>query len=104
VSSIKGYVAGLVGTTRARVDLFQADVEYRMFRLVAMIMWSIVAFLCLSIGFTFAMLTIIFGFDLPPRYAFGIPALVLLAVGAFGVIMFRFKKASKFHSTKHRDS
>jgi hypothetical protein len=50
------------------------------------------------------MLTIIFGFDLPPRYAFGIPALVLLAVGAFGVIMFRFKKASKFHSTKHRDS
>lgn len=103
-STIKTYVAELVGTTRARVDHFTADVEHRMFRLLAMLMWSAIAFACLSLGLFFAMATVIFGFHLPPKYALGIPALVFLGVGAFAVLMFRFKKASKPKpATKGRD-
>ncbi len=102
-ASIKNYVANTLGTTRARVDLFQADVEYRLLRLIAMIIWSLVAFVCLSLGLFFAVLTIILGFDLPPKYAFGIPALLFLVVGLVGVVMFRVKRASKFDPTKQRD-
>jgi uncharacterized membrane protein YqjE len=93
--SIKNRFAEAIGATRTRVDLFQADVEQRLFRLLAMLLWSLVAFVCLSLGLTFAVLTIIFGFDLPPKYVFGIPALLFLAVGVFAAVMFRVKKESK---------
>jgi uncharacterized membrane protein YqjE len=104
VATIKNYLADALGATRTRVDHFTADVEHRLFRLLAMLMWSAIAFVCLSLGLFFAMATIIFGFHLPPKYAFGIPALVFLVVGAIAVLMFRFKKASKPKSAKkHRD-
>lgn len=99
-SSLKTKLAGAIGASRARVDLFQADVEHRMMRLLAMLIWGAVGFVCLSLGLTFAMLTVIFGFDLPPKYALGIPALVFLGVGVVGAIMFRVKKASKFDPTR----
>jgi hypothetical protein len=101
ISTVKNKIAEALGSTRSRVDLFQADVEHRLFRLAAMIVWSIVAFVCLSLGVMFAMLTVIFGFDLPPKYALGIPAAVFLSVGAIAVLMFRVKKASKFNRDKH---
>ncbi len=100
IASIKEKIADALGATRSRVDLFQADVEHRMLRLLAMLLWSLVAIACLSLGLLFAMLTIIFGFDLPPKYAFGIPALVFLAIGAIAAIMFRIRKASKFDREK----
>jgi hypothetical protein len=80
IATIKNYLADALGATRTRVDHFTADVEHRMFRLLAMLMWSAVAFVCLSLGLTLAMLTVEFGFDLPPKYALGIPALLFLAV------------------------
>jgi Putative Actinobacterial Holin-X, holin superfamily III len=95
LGSIKNSLAEAIGATRTRVDHFQADVEHRLFRTLALLLWSVVAFVCLSLGVTFAVLTIIFGFGLPPKYAFGIPALLLLAVGAFAVVMLRLKKRSK---------
>ena len=95
IDRIKGYVAKTIGTTRTRVDAFSADVEHRALRLVAMIMWTLVAFACLSLGLLFAVLTIMFGFDLPPKYVFGIPAILFLAVGFVGVLMFKQKKRSK---------
>ncbi len=71
-----------------------------MFRLLGMLIWGAIAFTCLSLGLVFAVLTIIFGFHLPPKYAFGIPALVFLGVGVVGAIMFRVKKASKLDREK----
>jgi len=85
---IKDYVANLVGTTRSKVEDFSAEVEHRTFRLLWMFIWTAVSFVCLSLALTFAMLTVIFGFDLPPKYAFGIPALVFLAVGSIAALLF----------------
>ena len=98
--AIKDRAADALGATRTRVDLFQADVEHRLFRMLAMLIWGAIAFTCLSLGLVFAVLTIIFGFHLSPKYAFGIPALVFLVVGVVGAIMFRVKKASKFDRDK----
>ena len=42
--------------------------------LLLLLILRLVALVCLSIGFFLAMLTVVFGFDLPPRYALGIPA------------------------------
>lgn len=95
-SALKDRLADALGATRSRVDLFQADVEHRLFRMLAMLIWGAIAFTCLSLGLVFAVLTIIFGFHLPPKYVFGIPALLFIAVGLVGAIMFRVKKASKF--------
>lgn len=100
--SLKNKLADVLGASRTRIDLFQADVEHRLFRMLAMLIWGAVAFACLSLGLLFAVLTIIFGFHLPPKYAFGIPALVFLAVGLVGVIMYRVKKSSKFDATKQK--
>ena len=100
LGAIKDRAAEALGATRQRVDLFQADVEHRLFRLIAMLIWGAIAFTCLSLGLLFAVLTIIFGFDLPPKYVFGIPALLFLGVGVVGAIMFRVKKASKFEHDK----
>ncbi|HXV12969.1 MAG TPA: phage holin family protein [Candidatus Krumholzibacteria bacterium] len=101
IASIKEKLADALGATRSRVDVFQADVEHRLFRLLAMLIWGVVAFVSLSLGLLLAMLTVLFGFDLPPKYAFGIPALVFLAIGAVAVIMLRVKKASKYDREKH---
>jgi len=98
--SLKNKLAEVLGASRTRIDLFQADVEHRLFRMLAMLIWGAIAFACLSLGLLFAVLTIIFGFHLPPKYAFGIPAVLFLAVGLIGAIMFRVKKASKFDTTK----
>ena len=95
VDRIKGYVAKAIGTTRTRVDAFSADVEHRVLRLVGMIIWTLVAFICLSLGLLFAVLTIMFGFDLPPKYVFGIPAIIFFATGLLGLVMFKRKKGSK---------
>lgn len=92
---VKTFVADTIGATRTRVDNFSAEVEHRMFRMLAMVIWTAVAFACLSLGLTFAMLTVIFGFNLPPKYAFGVPAIVFLAVGLFAVLMFQRKKRSR---------
>ena len=104
VAQLKAKLADAIGTTRSRVDLFQADVEHRLFRLLAMLIWGAIAFTCLSIGLVFLVLTIIFGFNLPPKYVFGIPALLFLLVGVVGAIMFRVKKASKFDRSKQQGS
>ena len=103
LGSIKARVAEAIGATRSRVDLFQADVEHRLFRILAMLIWGAIAIVSLSFGVVLAVLTMIFGFHLSPKYAFGVPALLFLAVGAIAAIMFRVKKASKFHPEKqHR--
>lgn len=88
VGLIKDYVANLIGTTRTRVEDFSAEVEHRTLRLLWMLIWTAVSVVCLSLALTFAMLTVIFGFDLQPKYAFGIPALVFLVVGSIGAVMF----------------
>jgi hypothetical protein len=68
-----------------------------------MLIWGAIAIVSLSFGVVLAVLTMIFGFHLPPKYAFGIPALLFLTVGALAALMFRVKKASKFHAEKpHR--
>jgi len=100
LGAIKDRVADALGATRSRVDLFQADVEHRLFRMIAMIIWTMVAVFCLSTGIILAMAAIIFGFDLPPKYAFGIPALVLLTMGLVALLMLRIKKGSKSEREK----
>jgi uncharacterized membrane-anchored protein len=67
-----------------------------------MLIWGAIAIVCLSFGVVLAVLTMIFGFHLPPKYAFGIPALVFLVVGAIAALMFRVKKASKFDAAKRK--
>ena len=95
MESVKTWAANLVGTTRTRLDSFTNDVEDRVFRIVKRLLWTLVAFVCLSLGILLAMLAIIFGFGLPPKYAFGIPALVFLAIGAVAVVMAQRKKSSR---------
>jgi hypothetical protein len=94
-SQIKDYIAGAVGATRSRVDDFSAEVEHRAFRLLWMIVWGVVGTLSLGLAVAFAMLTVIFGFGLPPKYAFGIPALVFLLVGMAAAVMFQRAKSSR---------
>ncbi len=102
IASIKNKIADAIGATRSRVDNFQADVEHRLFRLLSMLIWGGIAIVSLSLGVVLAVLTLIFGFHIPPKYAFGIPALLFLTVGVVAVIIFRVKKASKFDATKQK--
>jgi len=102
LGSIKTRVADAIGATRSRVDLFQADVEHRLFRLLGMLIWGAIAIVSLSFGVVLAVLTMIFGFHLSPKYAFGIPAILFLVVGAVAAIMFRIRKASRYRPEKHR--
>lgn len=92
---LKSQAAEVIGTSRNRIDTFSADVEYRIFRFLTLLLLRLVAFVCVSLGLVFAMLTVIFGFDLPPRYALGIPAATFLLVGVVAVIMVRRKKHQK---------
>lgn len=89
IDTIKSYFANAIGTTRARVDDFSAEVEHRIFRVVSMVLWSLVAFASLTLGLIFAVLLVIFGLDLPPRYALGIPAGIFLVMGLVAVVMLR---------------
>ncbi|HET6348613.1 MAG TPA: phage holin family protein [Candidatus Krumholzibacteria bacterium] len=88
LDSAKNYAANALGATRAKVDDFGAEVEYRSLRILWMVVWSIVGVVSACLGITFAMLTVIFGFHLPPKYAFGIPAVVFLLVGMASLLMF----------------
>ena len=89
---LKSQAAEVIGTSRNRIDTFSADVESRIFHFLTMLILRLVAFVCVSMGLFFAMLTVIFGFDLPPRYALGIPAAVFLLIGVTAVIVVRVKK------------
>lgn len=91
----KGWIANVLGATRSRVEDFSAEVEYRTFRIVWLIVWALVGITSLWLAVTFAMLTVIFGFHLPPRYAFGIPSLTFLLLGLVAVVMFLKTKHSR---------
>lgn len=92
---LKSQAANILGTSRTRIDTFSADIEQRIFHFFMMLILRLVALVCLSIGFFLAMLTVVFGFDLPPRYALGIPAAVFLLVGTVAVVMVRVRKVAK---------
>jgi hypothetical protein len=85
----------VLGATRNRVEDFSADVQHRTLRILRLVIWTVVGATSLWLAVCFAMLTVIFGFDLPPKYAFGIPALVFLLVGLFSLVMFQRAKQSK---------
>ena len=82
----KSWAANTIGTSRTRLDVFTSDVEDRIFRFIARMVWTVIAFVSLTIGFFLAMLTVVFGFDLHPKYALGIPAAAFLLVGLVAVI------------------
>ena len=89
---LKSQAASVIGTSRARIDNFSSEIEQRIFHFLAMLLLRLVMFVCLSLGLLFAMLTVIFGFNLPPRYAFGIPAAVFLLVGLVAFVVLRVRK------------
>lgn len=95
LDTIKNYFAGVIGTTRARVDDFSQEVEHRVFRVVSMVLWSLVAFASITLGLMFGVLTVIFGFDLPPRYALGIPAAIFLVMGLVAVFMLQRSRGAR---------
>ena len=105
LETVKGYAASVLGTTRSRVDDFSAEVQHRTLRILWMIIWTVVGVTSLFFAVCFAMLTVIFGFHLPPKYAFGIPALVFLVVGAVSLMMFAgTKRSRRHHPDKDRGS
>ena len=95
LESAKGYLATMLGATRAKVDDFSAEVEFRTFRMLWLTVWAIVGITSLWFGLLLGVLTIIFGFHLPPKYAFGIPSLTFFVVSLVAFIMFQKTKASK---------
>jgi Putative Actinobacterial Holin-X, holin superfamily III len=95
IEAIKGYVVNALGATRSRVDDFSAEVEYRAFRILWLIVWALVGITSASIAVTFAMLTVIFGLHLPAKYAFGIPALLFAVVSLVALVMFQKTKRSR---------
>lgn len=95
IETAKGFVVNVLGATRNRVEDFSADVQYRTLRMLRLVVWMLVGAISLWLALCFAMLTVIFGFNLPPKYAFGIPALVFLGVGLISLLMFNRAKRSK---------
>ena len=95
LETVKGFVANLLGATRERVEDLSAEVQHRALKILWLIIWSLVGVVSLWFAVCFAMLTVIFGFDLPPKYAFGIPALVFLALALVSFVMFKRAKGSK---------
>lgn len=93
--TIKGFVANMLGATRERVEDLSAEVQHRALKVLWLTIWSVVGAVSLWLALCFAMLTVIFGFDLPPKYAFGIPALVFLAVSLVAFVMFKRAKQSR---------
>jgi hypothetical protein len=100
VETIKGFFAGVLGATRDKVEEVSAEVQHRTIKIFFMVVWSLVGVLSLWLALCFAMLTVIFGFGLPPKYAFGVPALVFLVVGLVATLMFQKTKRSKRDPTK----
>jgi len=95
LETAKGYVANMLGATRAKVDDISAEVEFRTFRILWLTVWAIVGITSLWFGLLLGVLTIIFGFHLPPKYAFGIPSLTFFLVSLVAIIMFQKTKRSK---------
>src|SRR5262245_16379551 len=95
LETAKGYVATVLGATRAKVDDFSAEVEYRTFRMLWLVVWALVGITSIWLAVIFATLTVIFGFHLPPKYVFGIPSLVFLVVGLVAAGMFQKTKRSR---------
>lgn len=95
LDSIKGFIGNALGTTRDRVEDLSAEVQHRALKVAFLIIWSVVGVVSLWLALCFAVLTIIFGFGLPPKWAFGIPALLFAAAGLFSLLMFQRAKTSK---------
>jgi uncharacterized membrane protein YqjE len=95
LGNLKDYVINVLGATRTRVEIFSAEVEHRVFRLLWMLIWIAAATMSLTFALIFGMLTVMFGLHLPPLYAFGIPMAVFLLVGLVSVVMFQKAKHSK---------
>lgn len=95
LDSIKGLAANVLGATRSRVEEISAEVEYRTFRILWLAVWAVVGITSLWLGLLMAVLTIIFGFHLPPKYAFGIPCLAFFAMSLVAFLMFQKTKRSR---------
>ncbi len=95
LETAKGFVANLLGATRAKVDDISAEVEYRAFRMLWLAVWGLVGITSLWLALLMATLTVMFGFHLPPRYAFGIPSLTFFLVSLVAFVMFQKTKRSK---------
>lgn len=63
----KGFVVNVLGATRAKVEDISAEVEYRAFRILWLVVWSLVAITSVWLAVVFGMLTVILGFHLPPN-------------------------------------
>jgi uncharacterized membrane protein YqjE len=101
VEAAKNWAANAIGTSRTKLDVFTSDVEERLFRFIARIVWTAIAFVSLSLGLLLAMLTVVFGFDLPPKYALGIPAVIFLLVGLVAVWKKNRSSRPRRRSAKH---
>jgi uncharacterized membrane protein YqjE len=95
VDTIKGYATTMLGATRSKVDDISAEVEYRTLRLVWMLVWGLVGITSLWFALMLGVLTVIFGFHLPPKYAFGMPALAFLLLSLISLAMFQKTKRSQ---------
>jgi uncharacterized membrane protein YuzA (DUF378 family) len=95
LDAAKGWIATALGATRSKVDDISAEVEYRTFRIIWMAVWGLVGITSLWLAVMLSVLTVIFGFHIPPKYAFGIPALFFLLVGLVAVALFQKTKRSR---------
>lgn len=95
LETAKSYVTTVLGATRARVDDFSAEVEYRAFRMLWLAVWGLIGITSLWFALLMGVLTIIFGFHLPPKYAFGIPSLTFFVVSLVALVMFQKTKRSR---------
>jgi len=103
LDTIKGLAANMLGATRDRVEDLSAEVQHRALKILWLVIWSLAGAVSLWLAVCFAMLTVIFGFDLPPKYAFGIPTLVFFAVALVSFVMFKRAKASKREQSDYGD-
>jgi uncharacterized membrane protein YqjE len=101
LDTVKTYAATMLGATRTRVDDISAEVEYRTLRLVWMLVWGVVGLTSLWLFLMLACLTVIFGFHLPPKYAFGVPALTFLLMSL--VSFFMLQKTKRSRRKRERD-
>ncbi len=104
LETVKGLVVNMLGATRTRVEDFSAEVQHRALKILSLVIWTVVGAISLWLALCFAMLTVIFGFDLQPKYAFGIPAVVFLVVGLLSLVMFKRAKQSKREASDYADT
>ncbi|HEX6792165.1 MAG TPA: phage holin family protein [Candidatus Krumholzibacteria bacterium] len=103
IENIKGFVANALGATRDRVEDISAEVQHRTLKILFLVIWSVAGAVSLWLALCFGVLTIIFGFGLPPKWAFGIPALVFAAAALLSFVMFKRAKSSKRESSDYQD-